>query len=79
MIMKKNTEHYGSVAYLRLCDNEDRIHCSFMMGKARLGPIKAVTIPRLQELTAATISVRLGEILKKELDETFDIIHYHTY
>jgi len=68
---------YSSVAYLRLCVNEDRIHCSFLMGKARLAPIKAVTIPRL-ELTAATVSVRLGEILKNELDETFDIIHYHT-
>ena len=68
---------YGSVAYLRLCDNEDRIHCSFLMGKARLAPIKAVTIPRL-ELTAATVSVRLGELLKKELHETIDIIQYHT-
>ena len=68
---------YGSVAYLRLCDNEGRIHCSFLMGKARLAPIKAVTIPRL-ELTAATVSVRLGEIVKKELDESFDIVQYHT-
>ena len=68
---------YGSVAYLRPCDNENRIHCSFLMGKARLAPIKAVTIPRL-ELTAATVSVRLGEILKKELDEIFDIVQYHT-
>ena len=47
------------------------------MGKARLVPIKAVTIPRL-ELTAATVSVRLGEILKKEPDETFDTVQYHT-
>ena len=47
------------------------------MGKARLAPIKAVTIPHL-ELTAATVSVRLGEILKKELDETFDIAQNHT-
>ena len=68
---------YGSVAYLRLCDNKGHIHCSFLMGKARLTPIKEVTIPRL-ELTAATVSVRLGEIVKKELDESFDIVQYHT-
>lgn len=52
-------------------------HCSFLIGKVRLAPIKAVTIPCL-ELTPATVSVRLGEILKKELDEILDIIHYHT-
>ena len=68
---------YGPGAYLRLCDNENRLHCSFLIGNARLAPIKAVTIPRL-ELTAATVSVRLGEILKKELDEIFDIVQYHT-
>ena len=47
------------------------------MGKARLAPIKAVAIPRL-ELTAATVSVRLGELLKRELDEKPDTIQYHT-
>ena len=72
-----STVGYGSVAYQRFCDNEGRIHCSFLMGKARLAPIKAVTIPRL-ELTAATLSVRLGEVLKKELDDTPDTIQYHT-
>ena len=72
-----STVGYGSVAYQRLCDNEGHIHCSFLMGKARLAPIKAVTIPRL-ELTAATLSVRLGEVLKKELDDTPDTVQYHT-
>ena len=47
------------------------------MGKARLAPIKAVTIPRL-ELTADTVSVRLGEILKKELDDKPETVQYHT-
>ena len=72
-----STVGYGSAVYQRLCDNEGRIHCSFLMGKARLAPIKAVTIPRL-ELTAATLSVRLGEVLKKELDDAPDSIQYHT-
>ena len=68
---------YGSAAYLRLCNSESRIHCSFLMGKARLAPIKVMTIPRL-ELTAATISIRLGEVLKKELDDPPDVVKYHT-
>ena len=47
------------------------------MGKARLAPIKVMTIPRL-ELTAATVSIRLGEVLKKELDDPPDVVKYHT-
>ena len=77
MFSEASSVGYGSLAYLRLCDNENRIHCSFLVGKARLAPIRAVTIPRL-ELTAAAVSVRLGEILKKELVEIFDIVQYHT-
>ena len=68
---------YGSVVYQRLCDNQGHIHCSFLIGKARLAPIKPVTIPRL-ELTAATVSVRLGEMMKKELNDKPDTTQYHT-
>ena len=68
---------YGAVAYLRLLDDRDHIHCSFLMGKARLASVKAVTIPRL-ELTAATVAVRLAQMLKKELDEEPDDIIFHT-
>ena len=39
---------YGSVAYLQLRDDSNRIHCSFLMGKARLSPIKSVTMRRLE-------------------------------
>ena len=67
---------YGSAAYQRLCDSEGRTHCSFLMGKAHLAPIKAVTVPRLK-LTGATVSVRLGEIIKKELDDKAETIQYH--
>ena len=68
---------YGAVAYLRLADVFDRIHCSFIMGKARLAPIHEITIPRL-ELTAAVISVRLSEIIREELEIETDQVNYWT-
>ena len=67
---------YGTVAYLRLCDDSNRVHCTFLMGKSRLAPIKSVTIPRL-ELTAATTSIRVGEMLKREVDGDPEFV-YHT-
>ena len=67
---------YGSCAYLRLTDHHGKMHCSFLFGKARLAPIKATSVPRL-ELTAATVSVRIGQLLSKELDiDQADITYY---
>ena len=68
---------YSSVVYQRLCDNQGHIHCSFLIGKARLAPIKPVTILCL-ELTAETVSICLCEMMKKELDDKPDTIQYHT-
>ena len=45
--------------------------------KENTARIKAVKIPRL-ELTAATVSVRLSEIIKKELDDKPETVQYHT-
>lgn len=42
------------------------VHVSFQMGKARVTPLKAVTIPRL-ELTAAVLAVRVDLMLRSEL------------
>ena len=61
-----------AVAYLRLRDDSDRVYCTFLMGKARPAPIKSVTMPRL-ELTAATISIRVGELLRREIDGDLDV------
>ena len=47
---------YGQVTYLRSVDDKGNIHCAFLMGKSRMAPLKAMTIPRL-ELTPATTSV----------------------
>ena len=58
---------YSATAYLRLKDIIGKIHCSFVIGKARLAPIKEISIPRL-ELTAAVISVKLSHAIRNELD-----------
>ena len=38
----------------------DKIHCSFEIGKARVTPLKSVTVPRL-ELNPAIVLVRVSE------------------
>ena len=57
---------YGQCTYLRSMDNTKRVHCSLVMGKARVAPLKSVTIPRL-ELSAAVVSVRSSKWLEREL------------
>ena len=44
----------------------DRIHCSLVVGKACVAPLKCMTMPRL-EFVAATLSVKMSLLLKKEL------------
>ena len=68
---------YGQVSYLRQENDLGQIHCAFLMGKARCSPIKQVTIPRL-ELTAAMVSVRVSNMLVKELDVAPDNRFYWT-
>ena len=68
---------YGQVTYLRIENEKGHIHCVFLMGKARIAPIKTMTIPRL-ELTAATVSIRVGEMIAKELDEPAESKTYWT-
>ena len=57
---------YGQVSYLRLVDNIGRIHCNLVIGRARFAPLKCMTMPRM-ELIAATLSVKISVLLKKEL------------
>lgn len=62
---------YGQVTYLRIENGKGDLHCSFLMGKAPLAPVKPTTIPRL-ELTAATVSVQVGKMIRRELDVPID-------
>ncbi|XP_046565841.1 uncharacterized protein LOC124274523 [Haliotis rubra] len=68
---------YGCVAYLRLLDEGKNINVSFLMGKSRLAPVRTVTIPRL-ELTAASVSLQLGQQLLNQLDMEIDEVSYYT-
>ena len=62
---------YGSVAYLRLVNSVRQVHCSFVMGKSRLAPLKPMTIPLL-ELSAAVVATRLKTLLEQELEMEID-------
>ena len=62
---------FGAVSCLRSINNQGEIHCSFVLGKARLSPMKPMTIPRL-ELSAATVAVRLDRLIKRELEIHID-------
>lgn len=57
---------YGTVTYLLLHSDDHQQHCTFIMGKARVAPLKQVSIPRL-ELTAAVVSAWMDRLWRKEL------------
>jgi hypothetical protein len=66
-----SNEAYGAVSYLRFTDVSDRVHCSLVMGKSRVTPMKPATIPRL-ELTAATVAAKQHRQLQEELEVKID-------
>lgn len=67
---------YGQVSYLRILGDQ-QVHCSMVIGKARVSPTKITTVPRL-ELTAAVVSAAVGSMLKEELELQVDKEYYWT-
>ena len=60
---------------MRMVDAFGKVHCSFLFGKARVAPLKIITIPCL-ELCTAVLSLRQSRFLRRELklpdiDEVF--------
>src|SRR5664279_1783026 len=66
-----SNDGYGTVSYIRLQDVKKRVHCAILMSKSRVAPIRQMTIPRL-ELLAATLSVKMDGLIRRELDIEID-------
>ena len=66
---------YGQVVYVRLVNATGKIHCSLVIAKSRIAPIKYILIPRL-ELAAAVLSMKMSAIIRKELQYE-DIVEYY--
>ena len=58
---------YGQYRLIRLLNQSGQVHCTLLIRKSRVVPLKFVSIPRL-ELTTVTLYVKISKMLKKELD-----------
>jgi thymidine kinase len=63
-------EAYAAVAYLRT-ESKNGIEVNFLMGKARIRPIKPITIPRMELL-----ALLIASTLAKKICEEIDILPY---
>lgn len=61
---------YGVVSYLLLHNDQQQAYSTLLVSKARVTPLRSITIPRL-ELTAATLASRIDKIWMKELKMPF--------
>lgn len=57
---------YGIVTYLLLKNRKSEVYCDFIMGKARVAPLKPVTVPRM-ELTAAKFAVCVDKMMRNRV------------
>ena len=63
--------------YLQLITSEGETQVSFVIGKSKLAPTHATTIPRL-ELCAAVLAVELFELVREEIDIELDTVTFYS-
>ena len=68
-----STKAYGVVSYLVSRSSDGKISSHIMTAKARLVPLKAVSIPRI-ELMASTLAARQDAYMKKALESTITLL-----
>ena len=57
---------YGHCSYVRMVNDQQKGHCSLVMAKSQVTPLKPVTVQGL-ELTATVVSTKISAFLRKEL------------
>lgn len=62
-----STKAIAAVAYLKVTDENGHSKVGFVLGKAKLAPVKETTIPRL-ELCAAVLAVEIAETVVSSMD-----------
>jgi hypothetical protein len=68
---------YAACAYLRIVDENNKVHCTLVQAKSRVAPLRTPTIPRL-ELSGAVLAVEISKLLQAELDYVDIESHYWT-
>lgn len=67
----------AAVGYFRVIYSNGECHVGFVLGKAKVAPPSAHTIPRL-ELGAAVLAVEMAELVQRELDISIDTTQFYT-
>ncbi|XP_037387155.1 uncharacterized protein LOC119261637 isoform X1 [Pygocentrus nattereri] len=76
-LLRCSTTAIAAAAYLRVIDTGSQCHVGFIMGKSKLAPSSAHTIPRL-ELCAAVLAVELTQVIMEVSDIQFDTVNFYT-
>lgn len=72
-----STQAIAAVAYLRAISDENQCHIGFIMGKAKLAPHPAHTVPRL-ELCAAVLAAEMADTICSEIDIEIHDVRFFT-